>query len=135
MRTRTKWFIRGVAVLAVAGVNVVGAVLWAHSIFLWDGYGHRGFYRCDAAEVRPGHWRTCWRDVDETLLQETMSIDGTIVRSWFVGGATEYAREIIRPGQPAKVLRHRVMTEWMGGDGRDPPHDYDGPDDRSLQWR
>jgi len=107
--------------IAAALVSIVAVVFRENWVFLWDGYGHRGIYRCSAQTVGDERIRQCTADVDETVFEERRNRDGTITRSWFVGGVDEYARTIKPPHLEEQQLVRRMCNQWWNIDADSGP--------------
>lgn len=107
--------------VTVAALVVAMVILWPHWVFLWDGFGHRGFFRCSSITTPEGRVRLCVADVDEVVFEEKRSANGATVQSWFVGGALEYARMEQHPGKAPTLLRRQLGENWALGTASTPP--------------
>jgi hypothetical protein len=79
----------------IVGFCLLGAGIlatWDYWIFLWDGYGHHGVFRCAIHQKGNTRTRECIADADELVFEEVVLADGAIESSWFSGGVFEYRR-------------------------------------------
>ncbi len=111
--TARRWAALFGTVLLIAAV--VGALPKERWIFLWDGYGHHGLFRCTLYSESGGRIRTCIGGVDEVVYEEVRKEDGSVKRSWYVGGVWEYARETTTVSGATDRAFRRHANCWSGG--------------------
>lgn len=117
---RLVWVLATVAaVCAIMAFGVATAEYW---LFLWDGAGHRGVFRCSATQRPSGdRVRECYAGADELLLREISMSNGTMTRSWFTEGIAESHREVIGGGS-RRILTRRFADCWYSNAvGASPP--------------